>query len=465
MPVKLDKCEHLLSLSLAVFHFARATPGPKLNNRHSGEQWVVRIGWEQDLFARMVGSHSSCSSAFWPPKLLKSQVGNPLRHNTDLIPFLQSHGKCPFLRQSHAFLALILASCQKPTLKHLVMLQTRCPVVPDDCTEIQFAVAGTACQAFSPFGLRKQCQDSRHLPWIVWTEEHVARHTHIVGFENSAHFPLNLHLEKFAATHGTVALKLGPEDLGWPVCRRRLYVCSWSLQKMVWVGPTPPDQIMQDFTDLFCRKLVLDGDVFLSDSQQAHQKRLQELAATQCLHVQPDGDMHGTLNPRDVLSPSSQRHFDMYLDLYKRHCDMVAQDPHQLQGFIADLQQNPQQRSVARSLLPALTTSVLRYSFSAGQYFTDKELYQAHGWPALDESMPFSLESLTSGARQKLLGNGMHLHVVGAFFAYVLSHLATRESACIEVVTISSSEDDAEEGTLASIADQRRCKYRKLAPA
>eukprot|EP00969_Alexandrium_andersonii_P346625 15324828-Alexandrium_andersonii.AAC.1 len=52
-------------------------------------------------------------------------------------------------------------------------------------------------------------------------------------------------------------------------------------------------------------------------------------------------------------------------------------------AFISDLAQDPSKRNVSGPVLSTQTTQGLKYSHSSSHLFTARELFVAHGWPAL----------------------------------------------------------------------------------
>eukprot|EP00971_Amphidinium_carterae_P342338 6481616-Amphidinium_carterae.1 len=298
------------------------------------------------------------------------------------------------------------------------------------------SVAGSACQPYSSFGLRKRTADPRHVPFIVWAEERLAHEDAFIGFENSPCFPEELLVETFGKYYELVMMKLSPLDLGWPVSRKRLYVFGFRKELFCWQGPQDARTINEHFAELLVRGVVASGDVFLQDSAENHRQALSELAVEQKVFLKPELECSHVLPKtlQDFLSPSARRHLSAYEAKYESlRSDMPTDGPGA--AFISDLNQNPAERDMSKCVLTSLTTRPLRYSHTKRRVWTSRELWSAHGWPALQvagvhqERMPFDIMSLDPPTRNRLLGNGMHIPVCLSFFMYCLSHCRERATA------------------------------------
>ena len=291
--------------------------------------------------------------------------------------------------------------------------------------------------------MQKQESDERHLAWALWSEERVAHDDALVGFENSESFPFDTHTAKFQQTHNSVGVKVGPEDMGWPMCRRRLYICSYSKEKLIWAGPGSSEGIAAEFQELFSRKVVVDADVFLASGEEAQREFRQQLAATQKTFIRAGEEC--TVPVTSILSASSRRHYELYQEAYLALQDQQHHDGSStttttlpLQAFVSDLLQNPMHRNISRALMPSLTCSVLRYSHSQSRFFTDEDLWLAFGWPVMGAApgmpkMPFKLSDLSRSARMRLLGNSMHLAVLSSFYLYCFSNMVQILAASVSL--------------------------------
>ena len=278
-------------------------------------------------------------------------------------------------------------------------------------------MAGTNCQPWSPMGQQKQAADARHVPYLVWCQEQLAHKHDMVLFENSVRFPVQLLESSFSKVFSCISIQVCPSDLGWPASRRRLYVFAFNRSRYRWMGPSPHLAEIE-FFNLFQRRVMTSMDVFLGDTDDNIATRIQQVAAEQRCWIKPGGEPH--VNPRDLLNPSSKRHYDEYQRIYRQGgCS----------EFVCDLNQNPLHRAVyATGLMPSMTTSLQRFSFSKGRFWTWNELYAVHGWPSLSEhshgrNMPFELDMLSAAAASRLLGNGISLPVCAAFLGWCLSNL------------------------------------------
>ena len=311
--------------------------------------------------------------------------------------------------------------------------------------QLRFAVAGSSCQPWSAFGLQKQESDERHLAWAIWSEERVAHDDALVGFENSESFPFDTHTAKFQQTHNSVGVKVGPEDMGWPMFRRRLYICSCSKEKLIWAGPGSSEGIAAEFQELFSRKVVVDADLFLASGEEAQREFRQQLAATQRTFIRAGEEC--TVRVTSILSASSRRHYELYQEAY-----LALQDQQQQPGSSTTTTTVPLQaferlapkshaQNISRALMPSLTCSVLRYSHSRSRFFTDEDLWLAFGWPVMGSApgmpkMPFNLSDLSRSARMRLLGNSMHLAVLSSFYLYCFSNMVQILVASVSLMVL-----------------------------
>ena len=67
-----------------------------------------------------------------------------------------------------------------------------------------------------------QTQGTSHI--LVWSEERLEALEDFILFENSSMFPFHLFEAKFGKRYHIIHLRISPEDIGWPVTRRRLWV-------------------------------------------------------------------------------------------------------------------------------------------------------------------------------------------------------------------------------------------------
>ena len=131
---------------------------------------------------------------------------------------------------------------------------------------------------------------------------------------------------------------------------------------------------------------------------------------------------------RKLLSVSGQRRFDGY---YTMHATRAAMSP----AFCADLSQDPGVRPICGGTFKTSRRGSIWYSFSKSHLYTPAEMQFAHGWPSLSAFIeeggpqsPYDFGQLGWRKQRSLLGNGMHLACMGAFYGYCLSQLRRRDT-------------------------------------
>ena len=242
---------------------------------------------------------------------------------------------------------------------------------------------------------------------------------------------------KFSKKYIIVHLRVSPEDIGWPVSRRRLYVMCFLRSKYRWCGPDDMCEVASLFRSLCGRRVCSDCDVFLGDEPCNVRRRVQQIAGEQGLYVSKGHELD--IDPADILCQSSKKHYRLYEQKYQRllrglDCEDESSDEDcgeserpsrmrqeaaaqaaqellrkEVRAFPSDLYQNPASRDVSRAngIMPALTCRTCRYSHSRARFYTWAELYSCHGWPSLpsycaDRTMP-SLEGLDSTTQGRML--------------------------------------------------------------
>jgi len=272
-----------------------------------------------------------------------------------------------------------------------------CPLYPR--SGVTFALAGPNCQPWCKGGLRQGKADARSLPFLVYKAEQQAGNNDFVGLEQSDRFPIASWTEALSGRYQTITLCGGPEDIGWPIARRRWLAFSLG-RDWVWTGPAPAD-VAAAFVAFAGAAVVADGDVFVFDDT-------------------------GDVEVYDQLAPGGKRIFDAYFE------DYLAQ-PAGSGAFVVDLSQTMKRRA-AGAWLSTLTTHGIKYSISRSHLFTPRELWFAHGWPSAPaitsgRAMPNIFEQgFSQNTLQRLVGNGWHIAYTAAFFWWCLAQVVPRSA-------------------------------------
>ena len=101
-----------------------------------------------------------------------------------------------------------------------------CPLRPGDVD-----TSGPPCQDWSSAGLRQGQRGPNFYGLVAWMSWHLQVQTPLIIFENVSGFDVEL-LTRMAGSYDIFMQRLGPEDVGWPCCRRpRMYVALVNRRK------------------------------------------------------------------------------------------------------------------------------------------------------------------------------------------------------------------------------------------
>jgi hypothetical protein len=226
-----------------------------------------------------------------------------------------------------------------------------------------------------------------------------------------------------------------PQDLGWPACRRRLFVTAVKKETLLWFGPSQPSEIRSAFLKMFGARVILEGDIFWGLDSGAHRAAfMRHLCATR--GVWPLAG--ASLKLVDVLSPGARDYIKGYKNLLKNGKRKIGA----LHGsYIVDLSQNPAKRARSGAWLPtAARSSKFALLVRGGQevepsILTPNELNFSQGWPSLDvgckldfaKDMSYDLGALPPRQQQSLTGNGIHLASFAAWVFFIKTQCVRRD--------------------------------------
>jgi hypothetical protein len=243
-------------------------------------------------------------------------------------------------------------------------------------------------------------------------------------------------------SHSRLQPAIVPQDMGWPVRRKRLFATAINKSKLAWCGPICPADIEEHFMSIFGAKVMVDADIFANtDSAEGAQAHLKELCKRR--GVWPHRGQR--MKVRDLLPSGAQERYDKYLAAMS---SKVSQATVSLKGdsFICDLSQNPDKRFRAGRWMPTVAKSSAMCSLTAaghtlgGHLFTPAEINFAHGWPCVQvpgvhagsgedfsESIHFDEQKLNIHQQAQMAGNSMHLVPLAAWLMYVMANTVRRE--------------------------------------
>ncbi|CAJ1412420.1 unnamed protein product, partial [Effrenium voratum] len=299
--------------------------------------------------------------------------------------------------------------------------------------KLRINFAGTTCKGWSMAGKQLQFSDVSERPHAVWITERFRRaevaEEDLFFSECTPKYPVQVKIsEPLQPTHTVISVVVGPDSLGWPVRRKRVFCCGLSNATVAWLGP-PEDQVQADFYKFFQATLQLTGDVFLLASPEevyAEQTRLAKLRG----HFLPETP--AAVQKHQVYSPGQLVRLQAYDKM--RLCKFGRDHP-----FFADLEQNAGYgSSTAGSILPSCLTHGTLHSWTADRLVTAKELFFAHGFNVFPDEAAWPvqckvaeiLEGLPSGHQKMLLGNGWHIPTLSSWVFYVLCHTVRINRHC-----------------------------------
>ena len=343
--------------------------------------------------------------------------------------------------------ALRDASCEQPPIKKIkggtqpqawwerLAFESNTEDEPDKPLPLSISFAGLTCTDYSALGkqARQAGIEERHAAVHLQERRFVAKENLEDMFmtECSERYPAEQ--KQVAALHDShtvIVIRTGPLQQGFPVRRGRLFTAGLSKAKLVWVGPDSLEDCQASFNALFQRTTELTGDVFfhaaeqdISDfAMQRSQRRRRILPAG--FRLQPMDEYLHLLVPKGCL-------------LRKADYDGLREERSSLDGaFFADLDQNPDQGCQPGFTIPSLNTHPDMYSYNARRLAVIPEYF---GMQGVDCSPTFCsakrgpspmmafYHGLDEGDIKTLVGNGIFVPVLAAFYLFILGNTIKRE--------------------------------------
>lgn len=231
--------------------------------------------------------------------------------------------------------------------------------------------------------------------------------------------------------------------------------CAVNRDTQVWIGPTTPEAVLEDFLNIFGVACMMEADQFIKlDTQANRQKLLGELGAERGLFC--SADKFEDVDLQSLLCPSGKRHWNSYKALLQ--ASGSARVGAMMGTFVADLSQNPEERrSRCGAWFPALTRSSLIASLTQNAFFTNAELDFVMGFPSLPEQIPacskyaegmppaLQVHLMDRAEYRKLTGNGQHVASFSAFLLYMFANCVRRsdlERICFPIPRPEQQKED-----------------------
>lgn len=328
---------------------------------------------------------------------------------------------------------------------------------PPRARPLRVHIAGTTCKDFTRRNLQPRGMQGRHgLALLVWLFERRFVREDVVILENTPDFAKDTAAMVLSPFYMATVITAGPEDFGWWVNRRRLYMVF--LRKDVFRTELDPAEFMAIFSARRphgpeCER----GDMFFAAPSELVAEELRRRW----------GRRHGPL-PRqseqtnegmdcswvDTLTPPQDARRGEYErilvqklfgasdagelgdDIGSDGIKRIREAMHASFNLssICDLEQNtPFAPVMATNCLPCLISHGEYFSFHKGRSLIGCEFWMAQGFPMFGKGFrPEKFQSILDSAaaagsrggadshHKDLAGNSMHLDVLGALLAWVL---------------------------------------------
>lgn len=187
----------------------------------------------------------------------------------------------------------------------------------------------------------------------------------IVLYENSDHFPASVFDLHTSSQFKHVHFNVGPDVLGWPVSRPRLFGALFNIQTVYFIGNP------SEFLDLFECTVELFADALF-------QSPAKETTATLVSRARARGylvDETMKVSNDMLMSPIMRQRLNDYAT--------IRSERQALNGvFVCDLEQNKEYAN-SGGFLPSTPTHGTIYSFTDNRIMTGKEILAAMGTPCL----------------------------------------------------------------------------------
>jgi hypothetical protein len=291
-------------------------------------------------------------------------------------------------------------------------------------------IAGLECIDHSPLGEQRRDAgpSARQHAVFLGTRASLAKaHVEDLGFsESSSFYPTLARQKPLEPQIKVLAIKTGSEQLSFPTRRYRSLGANVNQETLVWLGPEA-DNIQEDFDHMFNRRLMLDASVYFNATPDEVFQAAQQMAAS-----------------RKKVLPEHLRDVPMadYMDRICPPCNLDIKAQYE-DWFIkkeiprphyADLDHHPGRGLRPGSSCPSLDTHPKVYGFAEQRFLTPLELLGTMG---IDIGGPLSggrpvsslaklFDQLSRHDQLVLVGNGMHVPTMAAWFLYVCAHCRRR---------------------------------------
>lgn len=302
-----------------------------------------------------------------------------------------------------------------------------------------FNVSGVTCVDYSCLGRQKRQagQHQRYHDWYILEREMLAR-ANLEDFfmtECSDRYPAEtLQTQRLGDTHEIHIVRVSPQDLGFPIRRRRSFTFGLNKTTMVWTGPKDDAETQARFLSMFRRTVEMSGDCFFYAQWEDIESSLCDRVTKRKTLLPPDFKRRPVSEFLHVLLPRTALERKAVYDSKQGELGGLGG------AFLVDLEQSCQTGCTPSQLVPTLNTHSEIFSYESQRLAVEKELFYMQG---VDSDSAVSngrgvsplmacVQHLNSADVRLLTGNGIHMATWGAWWLFCLSNCARREvpSAC-----------------------------------
>ena len=290
---------------------------------------------------------------------------------------------------------------------------------------LSLLIAGSMCTPWTSQGKKEGLASPRTESFQVWAHEARCNGYDIITLENSPHFPEQILKNILGDEYKFLVAVFGPEQLGWPCCRRRKFITAIRTDRLAWAGP-PQDGLMQAFSSLFFQSTMQTGDAFLLDQDPQEESSMRaRLAETRGFFVAKDNFANFPF--KNFLTPFQKLDLPKYMDAYE---ELKKADPGTQHAFIVDLSQKFERKRVSLQHVPTILKNTQLYSFTKEKFFTAPDIEVSQGLPvrgdaaaAYGHCVAADPSKACPAKRLGWSGNGMHVAALAAWHTFVFANL------------------------------------------
>ena len=318
-----------------------------------------------------------------------------------------------------------------------------CPVFATDVGGSHIvSCAGTMCTPWSKCGNRlgfAHPDMESHYKWESITSGHCKHHgLDMCHLEQSDQFPLDDQI-RWMHDRGmtTLAIRLAPSDIGWPIHGRRSFAFSFRDEKFACLAPLDPIRLRAHFMSIFHRRVRCDGEVFCNNANTTEQRE------ARCANFAPSKRRrHVHAAAGDIMqAPLESLCSGSLLQRVKASLTRCATHSGASGTMMCDLTQNPEKMNACGPWMPRPRRNTQIACFKGvqdrvGYIMTPREMSFAMGWPSVATAENTPWRHLVSNAEDEtninytqqvqMTGGGIHLALLFAWLLYVHSHIVER---------------------------------------